>query len=302
MTDFPTLKNLVARLGRMGLTLLVLALAVWGGKRLWAHYQLEPWTRDGRVRADVVQIAPDVSGLVTRVTFEHDAVVHRGDTLFEVDRERYVLALREAEAIVATRRSVLAQAQREATRNRGLGALVSTEVAEQGEARVEEAKAVLAQALAQRDLAQLNLDRTVVRAPVDGVLSDLTLRVGDYVSTGKPVFALIDAGSLRVEGYFEETKLARVRIGQAARVRLMGEAAVLEGHVQSVALAIEDRERALSSSLLPNVNPTFNWVRLAQRVPVRIALDKVPAGVRLVAGRTATVTLLESPEPRDKQP
>jgi multidrug resistance efflux pump len=141
-------------------------------------------------------------------------------------------------------------------------------------------------------VAQLNLDRTVVHAPTDGFLSDLTLRTGDYVTAGKPVLALIDSRSFRVEGYFEETKLSGLKIGMPVSVRIMGEPGALKGHIQSIAAGIEDRDRVAGANLLPNVNPTFSWVRLAQRVPVRVALDQTPADLRMIAGRTATVAVL----------
>jgi multidrug resistance efflux pump len=279
----------LAYAGRMAVTLLVVALAVIAGRRLWAHYQLAPWTRDGRVRADVVQLAPDVSGLVTRVVVVNDQPVKRGDPLFYIDRDRFELALRQADATVEADRAALAEAKREAARNEGLGELVALETTQQSRTKVDQAQAALDQALAARDTAALNLQRTEVKAPLDGYLSDLTLRVGDYVSPGKPVLGLIDAASFRIEGYFEETKLRDLRVGQPATVKLMGETRLLKGHIASIASGIADRERMPSPNLLPNVNPTFSWVRLAQRVPVRITVDHIPPGVRLVAGRTATV-------------
>jgi hypothetical protein len=171
-------------------------------------------------------------------------------------------------------------------------------VTQQSDTRVAEAEAALAQAntarsmaISARDLAKLNLTRTVVRASVDGTISDQSLRPGNYVSPGKAVMGLVDSGSLRVEGYFEETKLPHVRVGQIATIRLMGEHRLLKGHVTSIAMAIEDHDRTGSANLLPAINPSFSWVRLPQRVPVRIAIDEHPAGVALIAGRTASVTL-----------
>jgi multidrug resistance efflux pump len=223
-----------------------------------------------------------------------------------------------AKAAIVSHRAALTEAQREATRNDGLQSLVSREVTEQSHTKVAEEKAAVdqgeaavlqaeaaetqaesafVQAQTARGVAQLNLDRTAVHAPANGLLSDVNLRVGDYVSPGKPVMAMVDAASLRIEGYFEETKIPQLRVGQAVEVRLMGEEAALRGHIVSIAPAIEDRERGPSASMLPNVNPTFSWVRLAQRIPVRIALDKIPDGVRLIAGRTASVTALEGGEP-----
>jgi RND family efflux transporter MFP subunit len=277
---------------RVAVTLVVVALACYAGLRLWRHFQIDPWTRDGRVRADVVQVAPDVSGLVSQVAVVDNQTVKRGQVLFLVDRDRYTLALRQAEATVAADRVALAQARREFARNRTLGELVAQEQLEQSQTKTEQSQAALAQAQAARDVAALNLERTVVRAPVDGYLSDLTLRGGDYVTAGKPVLALLDASSFRVEGYFEETKLPYLRIGQPVRVKIMGEPQPLSGHIVSIASGIEDRDRTSGATLLPSVNPTFSWVRLAQRVPVRVKLDQPPANIRLIAGRTATVEVI----------
>jgi multidrug resistance efflux pump len=288
----PQLKTLLPQAGRVAVTLAVVAVAVVGGKRLWDHYQVDPWTRDGRVRADIVQVAPDVSGLVTAVQVVNDQTVKAGQPLFYVDRDRYALALRQADAAVAAQKAQLAQARRELARNRVLGDLVAGEITEQSLAKVEQGQAAMAQAVAARDLAALNLERTLVVAPTDGFLSDLTLRTGDYVTAGKPVLALIDSRSYRVEGYFEETKLKGLHVGQKVSVTVMGEDRPLHGHIQSIAAGIEDRDRAAGASLLPNVNPTFSWVRLAQRVPVRVALDETPKDLRLIAGRTATVAVL----------
>ncbi|MCI3179081.1 efflux transporter periplasmic adaptor subunit [Caulobacter sp. CCUG 60055] len=280
---------------RIAVTLAFVAAAVFAGSKLWRRYQVEPWTRDGRVRADVVQIAPDVSGLVTDVAVADNQPVKRGQVLFHVDRARYAIALRQAQAAVAAQGAALDQARREAARNRALGDLVAQETAEQSRARVEQAAAALAQAETSRDLAALNLQRTVVVAPMDGYLSDLPLRAGDYVTAGKPVMALVDVASFHVEGYFEETKLKGVAIGQQVSIRIMGDGRPLRGHVQSISAGIEDRERTSGANLLPNVNPTFSWVRLAQRVPVRIALDETPNDLRMIAGRTATVAIVGGP-------
>ncbi|EXJ13216.1 efflux RND transporter periplasmic adaptor subunit [Imhoffiella purpurea] len=287
-------KQFFLKSSRYLVTLSVVALSLVAGYRLWVHYQIEPWTPDGRVRADIVKIAPDVSGLVTKVFVTNDQLVHSGQPLFQVDPDRYVLALRQAAAEIMARQAALDQARRDASRAQALGEMVSKEDREESRSKQTQAEAALTQALVARDLAVLDVDRTLVKAPVDGVLSDLGLRIGNYVTAGRPVMALIDANSYRVEGYFEETKLSRISIGQPAEVRLMGESRVLKGHVQSIATGIEDRDRAASDNLLPNVNPTSSWVRLAQRVPVRISLDALPDPITdLVVGRTATVVVLD---------
>ncbi|MGO4813104.1 efflux RND transporter periplasmic adaptor subunit [Cupriavidus sp. 2MCAB6] len=280
-------------LGPVLLTVLATVAALFVVRHLWDYYTIAPWTRDGHVRADVVQVAPDVSGLVTHILVKDNQRVRRGQVLFVIDQDRYQLALQQAMATAAAQRATLAQARREAARNRNLSEVVATEVVEEGQARVQQGEAALAQAEAAVALAKLNLARTSVVSPVEGFLNDRLPRLGDYVTTGRPVLSMVDTDSFHVEGYFEETKLHGIRIGNPVTVRIMGERTLLHGHVQSIAAGIEDRDRSNGSNLLPNVNPTFNWVRLAQRVPVRIVLDDVPSGVRLVSGRTATVSVAE---------
>jgi multidrug resistance efflux pump len=278
---------------RVAVTLAVVACAVLAARWLWDRYQVAPWTRDGRVRADVVQVSPDVSGLVTEVRVRDNQPVRRGQVLFVLDRPRYQLALAQAESTVASQEAQLAEAEREDRRNRALGDLVAVETTQQGASRVDQLKAALQQAIANRDLARLNLERTTVRAAVDGSVTNLELRPGDYLTAGRPAMAVIDAATLHVDGYFEETKLERVHVGERAQVRLMGVQEDLFGRVESIAGGIEDRERGPSGDLLANVNPTFSWVRLAQRIPVRVVLDRVPPNIGLIVGRTATVTVLE---------
>ncbi len=277
--------------GRVLITAMLVAAAALVAWRMWQHYERDPWTRDGRIRADVVEIAPDVSGLVTQVLVHDNQPVRKGQLLFVIDRPRYALAAAQAQAALASQKAVLVEARREAGRNAALGDLVSQEAREQGLERVSQASAALDQAQANLDVARLNLARISVAAPVDGVLASVALRPGEYLAAGHPALALVDSASVHVDGYFEETKLRRIRIGDHARIHVMGEPEPLLGHVQSIAAAISDRERTESANLLPNVNPTVSWVRLAQRVPVRIVLDKAPADIRLIAGRTATVTI-----------
>ena len=286
------MKKLAGKAGPVALTLIVVVAAVLVGRYLWDYYTNAPWTRDGHIRADVVQIAPDVSGLITEVKVSDNQLVKRGQVLFVIDRARFALALKQAEAALAMQNAGLAQARREAARNRGLADLVARENIEQSEARVQQDEASVAAATTAVEVARLNLQRTVVSSPVDGYLNDRMPRVGDYVSTGKPVLSLVDARSFHVDGYFEETKLGRVQVNQPVEIQIMGEARKLRGHVQSIAAGIEDRDRSNGATLLPNVNPTFNWVRLAQRIPVRVTLDEVPADFRMIAGRTATVAVL----------
>lgn len=286
------MKNWLPTLGSVLLTLAAVAAALVVSVHLWEYYMEEPWTRDGRVHADIIQIAPDVSGLVTELRVRDNDKVARGQALFVIDRKRFELAAQKAEATVKERRAQLDQARREARRNKSLKDLIAAETIEEGDTRVQQAEAALADAEAALGVARLDLERTVVYSPVDGYLSDRTIRLGDYVKTGVPVLSIVDTASLRVEGYFEETKLHAIAVGQPVDIKLMGESEHLRGHVLSLAAGIEDRDRTRGSTLLPNINPSFNWVRLAQRIPVRVSIDEAPADVRLITGRTATLTVL----------
>lgn len=310
---------LLAPIGRLVLTLAFIAIASVAGRWMWNYYQVAPWTRDGKIRLDVASVAPDVSGIVTQVFVVDNMAVHKGQPLFVIDRERYEDSLQHAQASfqaaeagmekaqadVLAQTTLLAQARREAERNRKLGSLVSVEVVEQGATRVKQlqatlaqaqaslsqARAAVAQAAATRNTDRINLDRTMVVASVDGIAANVSLRPGDYLAAGQAAFGIADTSSLHVDGYFEETKLEKIDIGDRVTIQLMGNDRPLEGHVESIAPGIDDRERTRSGNLLANINPTFNWVRLAQRIPVRVHIDHTPPDIRLIAGRTATVII-----------
>lgn len=291
--------RILTAVARYLVTAVAVGLAALGARWLWIHYNVEPWTRDGRVRADVVEVSPDVNGLVTEVRVKDGQVVRAGEVLFVLDQARYELAERQVEAAVAADEASLAQARRENRRNQALGTLVTTEQGEEGLSKVAELTAQLQGAEVERDVARLNLERTTVRATVNGIVTNLELQPGDYASAGHEVLALLDSDAIYVDGYFEETKLPLIRVGDRANVHIMGVNTVLHGSVEAIAAGIEDRERSASSSELANVNPTFSWVRLAQRIPVRIKLDPAPVSVRLIAGRTATVAIAV---PHDRAP
>jgi multidrug resistance efflux pump len=263
-------------LGPVAVTLAAVAAAALTAWHLWQYYTAAPWTRDGHVRAAVIQVAPDVSGPVTAVLVGDNALVHRGQVLFVVDPERFRLGLKQAQAEAASARAALSLARRQP-----------------GAAAVAAAQARLDQAEAAVHAARLDLARCRVTSPVDGQVSDRLPRAGDFATRGKPALSVVASGSQYIEGYFEEPKLPAIRIGSAADVHVMGQRTLLHGHVQSIAPGIDDQDRAIGPNLLPSVNPTFNWVRLAQRIPVRIALDPVPDGVELIAGQTATVRIQE---------
>jgi RND family efflux transporter MFP subunit len=270
-------------------TLLILALAIWIGRLLWIHYMDTPWTRDGRVRADVINVAADVTGVVVDVPVKDNQPVKKGDLLMQIDPEHYQLAVKQAEAMVASRKATWEMRKVNASRRKDMDALViSAENREDASNVANSAQADYQLALAQLEAAQLNLRRTRVLAAVDGYVTNLNVHRGDYARIGEAKMAVVDKNSFWVYGFFEETKLPHVKIGDPADMQLMsGE--VMKGHVESIARAIYDRDNPESRELIADVNPTFNWVRLAQRVPVRIHLDNVPEGVVLAAGITCTV-------------
>jgi RND family efflux transporter MFP subunit len=272
------------------ITAVLLLAAILLGIYLWRDNMDAPWTRDGRVRADIIRIAPDVSGLVTSVAVRDNQFVHKGDLLFSIDHSRYAQALAQAEAALAAQQSEKVMRAREAARRNGLDAsIVTSENRENAASAAAIAAARYQAALAARDLARLNLERTEVRAPVDGYVANLNVHKGDFAAAGGAVLAVIDSASFYVSGYFEETKLPAIAVGDAVEIRMLDGSPALQGHVESISRGITDRDAATGRELLADVNPTFNWVRLAQRIPVRIRIDHLPADHRLVAGMTCTV-------------
>ena len=318
---------------RLLITTVVLVVAVLLGHALWKHYLYSPWTRDGRVRAEIVKVAPDVSGLVTRVAVSDNQRVRKGDLLFVIDRDRFANAFDQAQANLAAAEasaraagasisSALAAANArhteyemyvaQAQRRQQLGDLIAKEDrsnavsaansaratwqqaragSNQASAAREQAQAAVEQAQVELNLAQLNLQRTEVRAPVDGYVTNLDVRVGDYAAAGGARLALIDEHSYYIYGYFEETKLPQLHVGDPVDIRLMAGGVHLKGSISGIARGITDSDNPTGSDLLADVNPTFNWVRLAQRVPVRISIDtsKLPPDTLLAAGMTATI-------------
>lgn len=280
---------------RVMVTVTAVVIAAVAGWYLWRTYEDSPWTRDGRVRANVVNVAPDVAGAVIDMRVKDNQEVKIGDVLFVVDPARYQLALSQAEAALAGAKTLFDQRQDEYQRREKLSSIsISDEALTQARSATLSAQASSDQAEAALGVAKLNLARTEVRAPVNGHVTNLLFHRGDYATAGRAAVAIVDSDSYYVAGYFEETKLRRIAIGDPVSVRLMGFGAAIEGHVQSIARAITDRDNAIGSDLIANVNPTFNWVRLAQRIPVRIAIDKVPDDVTLSAGMTATVVVTGS--------
>lgn len=276
---------------RVFLTLAVLGVTLLLGYTLWETYMIAPWTRDGRVRVYVVDAAPEVSGTIVSVPVRDNDYVHRGDPLFVIDPVRFRLAIKEAEAHLASAEEDLKLRRNDAKRRMGLNGIVSAEEQEIYNSNVETQEDAVNAARASLDVARLNLQRSIVYSPVEGYVTNLNLRVGDYAHEGQSRMAVIDADSFWINAYFEETKMWGVHVGDVARVKLMGYREIIPAHVVSIARGINDQNGSPDKLGLQDVNPIFTWVRLAQRIPVRIHLDRVPPEIILAAGMTCTVTV-----------
>ena len=273
-------------------SLLVLAVAIIAGWWLWNYYMQSPWTRDGKVRAEQVSVTPQVSGTITTLHVKDNQFVHAREVLFRIDETPFHIAVLNAEAQLAKAQSDLAKANNEANRRRHLSRnYISAEDLDTANINVKAMQANVAVAEATLKQAQWQLTQTVVKAPVDGWVTNLSTRVGDYATTGQPVFALVDSHSFYVVGYFEETKLRHIREGAPAQIVLYSSSQTLQGHVSSIGRAIYDQSVETDSGLVPDVKPNIPWVRLAQRIPVRISFDKLPSDLTLVSGTTCTVSV-----------
>lgn len=273
-------------------TLLVLAVAIVAAWWIWNFYMQSPWTRDGKIRAEQVSITPQVSGSITELKVKDNQLVKAGDLLFRIDETPYHIAVLNAEAQLARTQTDLAKANNEANRRRHLSQnYISAEDLDTANISVKAAQASVAAAQAQLAQAQWQLTQTQVKAPVDGWVTNLSARIGNYATAGQPVFALVDSHSFYVMGYFEETKLRHIHEGATAKIVLYSGDITLQGHVSSIGRAIYDQSVETDSGLVADIKPNVPWVRLAQRVPVRIQFDNLPAGLTLVSGTTCTVAI-----------
>lgn len=277
---------------KAGLTLAVVIAAGFLVSALWRAYVLAPWTRDGRVGAQIVRIAPEVSGTVAEVSVTDDQYVRQGDVLYRIDSADFRLALAQAEARLASASAAWRQKADEAARRQGMESLVPAEDIQRASQAVAIAQAELRSARLAVDKARLDLARTVLRAPVDAYVTRLRLSKGDYALASQPNVSLVDARSFWITGYFEETKLRGIRPGAAARIRLMGFDEVLPGRVASIGRGIADSNQQADAQGLPSVEPSFSWVRLAQRIPVRVEFEQLPHGLVLAAGMTGSIEVV----------
>src|SRR6516165_3703194 len=280
------------------ITLGTVAVAAALGWATWDTYVGAPWPRDGTVRVYVVTIAPEVAGRIVELPVADNQFVHKGDLLMQIDPTDYTIAVHLAEAAAEQTKVVAQNAQAESERRQKLNLLATTIEEKQTYASTAmSAEASHQQSLANLDKARVNLERTRIRSPVNGYVTNLLVQLGDYAVVGQNKISIVNTVSFWVDGYFEETYLESIHEGDPATIKLMGYGQVLRGHVDSVARGINVANAQPDQSGLASVNPIFTFVRLAQRVPVRIHLDEVPDGVRLVAGMTATVQIEPRPKP-----
>ena len=283
----------VKQLATLGVALVAIVMALV----TWDYYVTAPWTRDGRVRVQVASVAPQISGQIVELRVGDNQYVHKGEVLYVIDPFDFEVALREGKAQAQQRAADLQVKEVQSERRQRLSSLATTPEEQQTSAGAAvQAKAVFEAAQQQVAQAEINLRRTQVRSPVNGYVSNLLMRVGDFAHEGVTNISVIDTDSYWLDGYFEETKLARVCVGDRVEAKLMGYAQPILGHVATVTRGIGVSDGASGTQGLPNVNPVYTWVRLAQRVPVRIAIDSVPAGIPLVSGMTATVTVKDAGE------
>jgi multidrug resistance efflux pump len=280
-------------LAPISITLATVALAALLAWAMWQAYMAAPWTRDGTVRVYVVTMAPEVAGRIVKLPVADNQFVHKGDELFEIDPASYRIALDQAQAQAQRDAAALDYARVDQTRKATLAkeGWTPTEIYQQTTSTLLQAEAVVALDRAAVAKAQLDLSRTVIRSPVNGYVTNLLTQLGDYATVSQKIISVVDADSFWIDGYFEETSLGRLHEGDPATVKLMGYSQLVRGHVGGVARGINVPNAQPDPAGLASVNPIFTWVRLAQRVPVRIHLDQVPDGVRLVAGMTATVQI-----------
>ncbi|PTO95080.1 efflux transporter periplasmic adaptor subunit [Vibrio sp. 10N.286.48.B8] len=281
--------------------LITLLLVVAASSVVYSYYQSyssTPWTRDGQISAYIVSITPRVTGQVTKLHIEDNSQVAKGDLLFEIDPSIYQAAYNKALAAQKQARALLAKAKNEEQRALNLekrtpGAMPVLTLNNLNNA-VETNAANVALAKANVEEAHLNLEYTKVYAPTNGYITNLNLREGSQVVANTPVVALIDEDSFWIEGYFKETDLVNVGPNDKAVVTLMMHNDIqLEGHIKSIGFGIATQDGSTGNDLLPNVTPNFQWIRLAQRIPIKVELDNVPEDLQLRVGMTASLKIIK---------
>ena len=282
--------------------LALVAVVAWYAYQAFEDYINNPWTRDGQVRGQVIQVAPRVSGMVTRIAVIDNQFVRKGDLLFEIDQEAFNIAVTQARANlqrdrISSKASKIEYDRLQDIAKQDAGA-VSAKDLNRREANYLQSLSQIEVAEENLRSAKLNLGYTHVHASVDGYVSNINFQIGDQAVANTPILALVDSNSFWVFGYFRESEIGRIELGDPARVTLMAYPdQPLAGTVESLGWGIAPSDGNMGYNLLPSIKPVFQWIRLAQRIPVRIKLAELPNGVELRYGLTASVMILpERPE------
>ncbi|NAW58611.1 MULTISPECIES: HlyD family secretion protein [unclassified Vibrio] len=281
----------------IAVNIVILGGAIWLGYQKYQDYFNNPWTRDGQVRANVIKVAPRVSGPIVDVAVADNQPVKAGDLLFVIDPETYQVALSQAQVslektIVSSRGKKIEYDRLKDIRAKDRGAVSHKDLIRR-EIAYEESLLQIKAAEEQLKSAKLNLSYTKVYASVDGFVSNLDIRTGTQAVANQPLLALIDSSSFWVFGFFRENQLANIHPGSEARVTLMSHPDTpIKARVDSIGWGIAPKDGTVGYNLLPNVNPVFQWIRLAQRIPVRITITELPQGVDLRFGLTASIMVI----------
>ncbi|QKF81571.1 HlyD family secretion protein [Halarcobacter ebronensis] len=284
----------IIKLIRYLITFAIVAVASILTIHLWNNYADSTWTRDGRIRADITLVAPDVSGLITNIYVKDNQYVKKGDKLFEIDKKRFETAINSLESTLkAKEANYLMRKAEYDKRIKANDAIVPKDVKDDAKYNLIMAKEDYNEVKARLDLAKLNLERSTIYAPTNGWVNNLLLKVGDFIQIGQSHLSILNDKSFWVYGYFEEHKIPKLNIGDITIMKPLGTNYELKGHIESIASGITDRDNDRGSGLLANVNPSFTWVKLAQRIPVRIAIDEIPENYILRAGVTCTIEVVK---------
>ena len=279
------------------ISITLFSAASYFGYNKYQEYFANPWTRDGQVRAQVIQVSPRISGMVTNIPIIDNQFVKKGTLLFEIDRDPYLIKVAQVKAELKREYANLRGKKVEYDRVQSISKKDKGAISQKDLIRHEinylKSLANIETLKEKLKTAKLNLTFTKVYASVDGYVSNINFQVGSQAVANKPILALVDSNSFWVFGYFRESMLEKIHIGDRAVVTLMAyQDRPISGVVESIGWGIAHSDGNPGNNLLPSIKPVFQWIRLAQRIPVRIKLKQLPEGVALRFGLTASVKIL----------
>ena len=283
-------------LNKYMITVVIGFLALFLAYELWNYYLLGPWTRDGRIRVEIIQTSAQITGRLVGLNVVDNQEVTKGELLLEIEPDDYEIKIAIAEAQLGQLKAqqILAQTQFERRRQLLNQSSISTEDFDIAKASLENLDNRIKEALAGLEKARLDLRRTRIYAEADGYITNLHIREGNIIQAGQPLLALVDRDSYYAVGYFEETKMPFIAIGKKVEILPYDGSEKMTGTIEGFGRAIVDQSASTGSQLVQNVQPNYPWVTLAQRIPVRVTLDKDDLRKRrhdLIAGSTCTIVI-----------